>query len=164
MAGESRGGGNGGLRRDTGAIDLGAFVTMVVNAVTWAIRDELEPEGLGALEFAVLRALQFSGTSSATQLGRLLPADQSRISRTVNDLVNRGLLSRNRQRRDRRVIMLQMTDDGEALIGALSKRVEQRYDQLLEGVSPEDLERFIATADTIMANRRAGQAGRGTAG
>ena len=160
MAGESRGGGNGGLRRATGAIDLGAFVTMVVNAVTWAIRDELEPEGLGALEFAVLRALQFSGTSSATQLGRLLPADQSRISRTVNDLVTKGLLSRTRQRRDRRVVMLEMTDRGQELIGALSERVEQRYDQLLEGVSAEDLERFIATADTIMANRQAAKARR----
>jgi DNA-binding MarR family transcriptional regulator len=137
---------------------------MVSHAVIWAIRDELEPEGLGTVEFGVLRALQFSGTSSATQLGRLLPVDQSRISRAVNELVNRGLLSRRRQRRDRRVVLLEMTAAGEELIRALSKRVEQRYDELFEGVSAEDMERFLATADTIMANRRAGQAGRSTEG
>ena len=160
MAGESHGagGGNGGLGRDDGSVDLGAFVTMVTNAVTWAVRDELEPDGVTSLEFGVLRALQFSQVSSATQLGRLLPADQSRISRSVSSLVSKGLLRRRRQRRDRRVVLVEMTDEGEELTRALSKRVEKRYDQLLEGVSPEDLERFIATANTIMTNRQAAKA------
>ena len=76
MRGEARGEGGDGRRRrrDAGDLDLGAFVTGVVGAVTWSVRDELEPDGINSVEFVILRALQYSETSTATQLGHLLPS------------------------------------------------------------------------------------------
>ena len=157
MHSEARGGGGGGgrARRGSAALDLGAFVTGVVGAVTWCVRDEIEPDGINSLEFAVLRALQYSETSTATQLGHLLPADPSRISRAVNGLVSRRLVRRRRLRSDRRVVTLEMTDEGAELIRDLSQRVERRYAELLEGVSPEHVRIFMATGEKIMQNRGA---------
>ena len=159
MPGEARreGGGGGRGRRDAGDLDLGAFVTGVVGAVTWSVRDELEPDGVNSVEFAILRALQYSETSTATQLGHLLPVDQSRISRAVNNLVTSGLIRRRRQRSDRRVVTLEMTDEGTALVRDLSQRVERRYAELLEGVSPESVRNFMETGRKIMENRTAAQ-------
>ncbi|MXY15555.1 MAG: winged helix-turn-helix transcriptional regulator [Acidobacteria bacterium] len=150
----SEGGGGGRARRGAAALDLGAFVTGVLSAVAWTVRDEVEPHGINPLEFAVLRALQYSETSTATQLARLLTADPTRISRAVNNLVSGRLLRRRRERSDRRVVTLEMTDEGVDLVRDLSQRVERRYEELLEGVTPDDMRTFMAIGETIMQNRR----------
>ena len=159
MHSEARGEGGGGGRARLGPaeLDLGAFVTGVVGAVTWTVRNELEPHGINSIEYAILRALQYSETSTATQLGHLLPVDPSRISRAVNGLVSNRLVRRRRQRSDRRVVTLEMTDEGAERIRDLSQRLQSRYDELLQGVSPEDVRIFMATGRTIMENRAAVQ-------
>ena len=155
MVSDARGEGGGGGRpsRRSDDMDLGAFVACVVGAVNWCVRDELEPEGITSVEFAILRALQYSEISTATQLGHLLPLDRSSISRAVTNLVNGGLVGRRRRRSDRRVVTLEMTEEGAELTRNLSERVERRYDELLAGVSPEDIRVFMATGRRIMENR-----------
>ena len=156
MRSEARGErGGGGRETREQPVDLGSFTVGFVNAITWGVRDELEPDGINAVEYAILRALQYSETSTATQLGHLLPIDQSRISRAVNTLVSRSLVRRRRLRSDRRVVTLDITDEGRELIGDLSQRVQQRYDTLLDGVSPEDIRGFLATGAKIMENHDA---------
>ena len=147
------GGGGGRAGRRSADMDLGAFVAGVVGAVNWCVRDELEPEGISSVEFAILRALQYSETSTATQLGHLLPVDRSSISRAVTNLVNRGLVGRRRRRSDRRVVTLELTEEGAEMTRELGQRVERRYDELLEGVSPENIRIFMATGRRIMENR-----------
>ncbi len=137
------------------SVDLGTLIVGVVNAVSRSLRAELEPDGLHPLDFALLRALQESGTSTATQLAHLLPVEQSRVSRLVDGLVQKGLLRRRRLRSDRRVVSLELTDQGKELASDLRRRVEARYARLLAGSSPEDVQRFVDTAYRIMANNRA---------
>ncbi len=149
-----QGGGSGRLS----SIDLGTSAAGVVNAVSRTVREELAPDELSYWEYAFLRALQESGTGTATQLGRLLPVKQPRISRLVAGLVKKGLLRRRRQQSDRRKVTLELTDEGESLTNDLRRRVEEHYAALLKGVSSEEVDGFVSTASRIMANRAAAEA------
>lgn len=100
------------------ADDLGKCVTGLVNAVARGTEEQLEPWGFSALEFSLLGVCYSAGTTTVTKLAEVIPIDSGRISRIVNRLHNRGLISRQRMASDRRVVKLQLSDDGRDLVPA----------------------------------------------
>lgn len=78
------------------------------------------------------------GTTSA-DLAREYGIDASAVTRLIDRLEKRGLLSRVRSEEDRRVVRLALTPEGYALaeqIPAIFKRV---LDKMLNGFSPEEV-------------------------
>ena len=59
----------------------------------------------------------------------------------VTRLVNLGLLRRQRLRRDRRVVLLHLTDKGNDLTSRVNERVQVHVGQLLHGVSEDQVAR-----------------------
>lgn len=92
------------------------------------------------------------GDCTATRLAEILPVDASRVSCMVTKLVDMGLLRRWRLRTDRRIVRLQLTDMGNELTAQLDQRVQVYDTKLLEGVSEEEMRRFMSTASKILAN------------
>ncbi len=130
-------------------------VASLVNAVDKGLADEVTPYGLITSEFNLLRSCVDNGPCTATQLADLLPVDASRISRMVTRLVNLGLLRRQRLRRDRRVVLLHLTDKGHDLTSRVNERVQVHVGRLLEGVSEGDMRTFTSLTEKITANYEA---------
>ena len=84
-----------------------------------------------------------------------MPVDPSRISRIVARLVDKGWLRRRRKRDDRRLVMLQLTDDGAELMIDLRDRVGDYNAQLTADVSAEEMRIFTSVALKIIANGNA---------
>ena len=135
--------------------DLGACVCGLVNTVAKGMEAEVAPHGLTSLQFALLRVFLQEEEWTATQLAQVLPVHVSRISRVVNKLVDRGLMSRRRPRSDRRIVLLSLTDEGTALTSDLDRRVRAFVAQLAEGVSEEEMATFASVTSTVMANHSA---------
>ena len=93
----------------------------------------------------------------ATQLAVQLPVDASRISRLVTVLADRGLLRRRRLRSDRRIVMLRLSPDGQAVTSELTERMQSYYAKLTEGLNEREMRTFAATALRIVANYEAMQ-------
>ena len=127
----------------------------LMNAVEKGIAAEVETHNLTSIEFNLLRACMDIGECTATQLAVLLPVDASRISRIVNGLVNKGLLQRQRQTYDRRVVMLRLTDEGYTLTENLNQRVQNYDNRLMEGVTEEEMRAFVAITQKILSNHEA---------
>jgi DNA-binding MarR family transcriptional regulator len=73
-----------------------------------------------------------------------LPADlgvtKQAVSQVIDTLVNRGYLTRNPDPDDRRRISLELTENGQQVVDAVSRGVEAVDLQLQERVSPEQIE------------------------
>lgn len=142
-------------RNQSAAANLEDFVMRLETAVYRGIVAEMEPFGLSHVEFFLLRACLEKKERNAAELAQLLPVDASRISRTVNTLVETGLLRRRRLRSDRRIVMLSLTAEGLDLTTRLHERMQQRYTSLVEGVSDRDLRVLESATARILANHQA---------
>ena len=134
------------------SIDLGECVGDLVNTVGKGMEAEVAPHGLTSLQFALLRVFLQEEEWTATQLAQVLPVHVSRISRVVNKLVDRGLMSRRRPRSDRRIVLLSLTDEGTALTSELDRRVRAFDARLAEGVSEDEMTALASATSKIVAN------------
>ena len=144
------------------SIDLGACVGGLVNTVAKGIEAEVAPRGLTSLQFALLRVFLQEEEWTATQLAQVLPVHVSRISRVVNKLVEKGLMSRRRPPSDRRIVLLSLTDEGTALTSELDRRVRALDARLAEGVGEDEMAALASATSKIVANHDALKRSRGS--
>ncbi len=110
----------------------------------------MKPYNIRPMEFNVLRHCLVRGDCNATELAEVLPVDASRISRLVTGLVDRGLLVRHRQPEDRRVVTLQITNEGKVLVALLLQRMGTYISRLVRDVGDEELSVFESVAREII--------------
>ena len=134
---------------------VGQYAAALVNAVTRGVEREAVAYDLTPTEFAAVRLFLIDLEWTVTELAQMLSVDASSMSRVVNNLVERGLLSRRRPREDRRLVFLKLTEEGVALGLELHERAHSHEERLTRGISPEDLEAFLATIRRIVANHAA---------
>ena len=103
-------------------------------------------------EFAVIRLFLTDMEWTATELAQMLSLHASVMSRAVSRLVDRGVLRRRRQREDRRLVFLKLTEEGVALGLELHEKAHSYEERLTQGISPEDMETCLATIRRIVAN------------
>ena len=135
--------------------DLGRFVANLALAVDRGIARRMAHHDLMPLDVHLLIICQQLGECSATQLVQLLPVDAARISRLVNGLVERDLLIRRRPRNDRRVVLLSLSAEGEALTTEVTRHLRDFYAGLTRGLTEGELEAFFAVAQRLIANHEA---------
>ncbi len=100
----------------------------------------------------MLNALRARGSGSVTQVARALNYDSTSVSRSAFRLTEQGLLNSERSSTDRRVVVLSLTDRGDAAVREMVEGVDDVYRQLVAGTSADDLEGFVKTIETIRTN------------
>ena len=86
-----------------------------MNTVSSGVDRAAAAFNLTPLEFALIRLLLIDLECTATALTHMLSVNAPTISRLVSKLVDRGVLHRRRPRKDRRVVLLKLTEEGVAL-------------------------------------------------
>ena len=146
--------GDANHRTDPPPADLEECVAGLVNAVDKGLASEVAPYGLTPLEFSLLRHC-LEEECTATHLARVLPVDGSRVSRLVTGLVDKGLVRRRRLRRDRRIVMLRLSEEGRELTTDIVEKMKI-YDAILtEGIDEEEMRVFMSVSSRIIANHAA---------
>ena len=112
----------------------------------------LEEYKITGMEFTLLKSFLDRDEWTATQLTDVLPVKAPRISRLVNGLVERGLLMRSIPRHDRRVVGLTLTDEGREIAADIHDQVDEYQSRLLQDISEDEKNRFLATAAKIARN------------
>ena len=147
----------GGIRRrarparvETGP--LGALGTSITSAYGRLITPRLAPHGVSLIQFGMLNFCFQGRADTVSGLATLIPVDAGSLSRHVDNLVKKGLLRRRRSQRDRRVVRLELTDDGTALVQELTHVVREVNAELLSGVSPEETRCLVGVVRQIVEN------------
>lgn len=96
------------------------------------------PDGLTAQQFAVLARIRETGRLSQNELGRQTAMDQSTINGVVQRLTRRGLLEKRRSETDKRMILLDLTEEGARVVGRALPRARQVTAMTLEPLAPKD--------------------------
>ena len=99
----------------------------LVNTVSRGVNRAAAAFNLTPLEFALIRLFLVDLEWTATELAHMLSVNASVMSRAVTKLVDRGVLHRRRPRKDRRVVLLKLTEEGVALGLELHERAHSLY-------------------------------------
>ena len=135
-------------------MDLGGSVTTLVTVLTKGMAEEMKPYNVRTIEFNVLWHCLDNEDCNATELAEVLPVDASRISRIVTGLVDRGLLLRNRQPDDRRVVKLRLSNEGKVLVSLLLRRLNSYVSRLAGDVGREEMSVFESVTAKMIAKHR----------
>lgn len=109
---------------------------------------------LTAAQYNVLRILRGAGKNGITCTeisGRMITRD-SDITRMLDRLEARGLISRERQADDRRVVKAFIADAGLLLLKELDRPLRKLVENQMAGISENDLKKLVKLLDKIRGN------------
>ena len=95
-------------------------------------------------QFRVLHYVQQRGGCSQSEVARWRDVAAPTMSRTVDSLVEKGLLERRRSPDDRRRAFLYLTPKGESYLAGIHAHMEERLAARLEGCTYEQREAIAA--------------------
>jgi DNA-binding MarR family transcriptional regulator len=106
-------------------------VMRVANALTRRFDELIKPHGLTGPQYNALRVLRDAGETgmACQELGSRLIAHDPDITRLADRLEERGLITKNRGIKDRRVVMLRMTPAGLKLMSELDDLVIKAHEE-----------------------------------
>lgn len=138
---------------DTSPIEVLARIGRISAKANHLLDGTLAPLGVSRAEFDVLSALRRAGrplrASEVTSVTLLSGASTTKISER---LVKDGLIERLRFERDGRVVLLQLTDAGAALVDRVFPIRLERDRELLDGLGPEELKTLADLLRTVASN------------
>ncbi|MGN8082928.1 MarR family winged helix-turn-helix transcriptional regulator [Variovorax sp. 22077] len=99
--------------------------------------------GITRREWGMIATLAQEGEMTSSALATHLHLDRVRTSRGLRSLVDKKLVLRRQNAEDRREVHVRLSASGEQLFGGLFPRIAGLNTELLEGVSPADLDAFL---------------------
>ncbi|MDE2639928.1 MAG: MarR family winged helix-turn-helix transcriptional regulator [Chloroflexota bacterium] len=135
-----------------GADSLGTLGASIVSAYGKLITPRIAPHAITLIQLGILNACLKGRADTVSGLATVIPVDAGSLSRHVDKLVKQGLLRRRRSQRDRRVVRLELTDEGTALVRELTHAVREVNAALLSGVSEDEQQCLVSVVRKIVEN------------
>jgi DNA-binding MarR family transcriptional regulator len=135
-----------------------AFVNLLrtADALMQGVAGTLKPSGLSPAQYNVLRILRGAGPDGLAcwEIGERMIAKDPDITRLLDRLAERDLISRSRDRADRRVITTRITDKGLGILKELDKPIEELHVKQLGHLGKQRLRSLVDLLEA--ARTRAG--------
>ena len=105
----------------------------------------LKPAGLSAAQYNVLRILRGVGNSgiSCQEIANRMITRDPDLTRLLDRLEKRGLVTRQRQHDDRRVVKVFVTVQGLALLAGLDVPIQETHRRQLSHLGADKLRQFL---------------------
>ncbi|MDN4592893.1 MarR family winged helix-turn-helix transcriptional regulator [Polycladomyces subterraneus] len=107
------------------------------------LRKELQAvlgETISNGDFFILKQLQERGPQTVSELAQELEVSASHITNVTDRLVNKGWVERQRSRRDKRVVELRITNEGETIIRELGEKKRAYFQRRFDCLTTEEIE------------------------
>lgn len=112
-------------------ISIGYLVRRVHQLGLMLLEPVYADEGITASQWATLATIYAGIAATCSMLAREVGHDKGAMTRLVDQLVERGLVERERDSDDRRVVNLSLTEEGRAVTIRVKKRVLDQWNQWL---------------------------------
>ena len=145
-------------RKPYRTLEQGAFINVqrAADALSRGVEEALKPTGLSFTQYNILRILRGAGPDGLAcgeVAGRMMTRDPD-ITRLLDRLEARRLVSRSRERRDRRVVKSRITEQGLSLLEGLDHPVAETHRRQLGHLGERRLRSLILLLE--LARRRKG--------
>ncbi len=131
---------------------IGRILSRVKCAMMEALDRELAPLDITGAQYVILANLATGQADSTTSLCNVVSYDPGAMTRMLDRLEKKGLVSRCRCPHDRRKVKLELTAEGAAVypqLVATSGRIVQRF---LTGFHPSEITQLERLLDRMLAN------------
>ena len=115
---------------------LGRVRSTLWNNVTQLTMADL---GITSTQASIMFMLASGRSLAAADLAREYGIDASAVTRLIDRLEKRGLITRLRSEEDRRVVRLALTEEGRTLAAQIPAIITKVLDKLLSGFTPEEV-------------------------
>ncbi len=112
----------------------------------------LQPIGLNVARHRGLSAIAILAPCTMSELADFSAVDRTTMTRTVDQLVDAGLVERATPREDRRQVVLTLTDQGRATCDEALRALYRLSRRLLEGVAEDDARVVARVFETVLEN------------
>lgn len=121
---------------------LSAFINFVraTDSVVARLDNQIEMSGLTHGQFAVLEALFHLGSLNQSDLARKLLRSGGNVTVVIDNLEKRGLVHRERQKQDRRMVAVSLTGSGRRLIARIFPQHAEAITAEMSRLSREEQE------------------------
>ena len=122
---------------------VGYLMRICSNRLLPQMESLFEDQELTFSQWTTLVALHDGRITTAGDLAHNICHDAGSLTRLIDEMVRRGLVSRSRSESDRRVVTLGLTPRGRDLVEALAPRVMNFWNGLLAGFSHAEVDTLI---------------------
>ena len=128
-------------------------VVRTADAVMMAVGEVLKPHLLSATQYNVLRILRGAGEDGASckDIGSRMVARHPDITRLMDRLEQRGLVTRDRAKEDRRVVTHRLTKAGVELVNELDRPIEAAHKRTMGHMKAEKLRELVGLLEEVRA-------------
>jgi DNA-binding MarR family transcriptional regulator len=116
----------------------------------------LKPYGLSATQYNVLRILRSAGAAGLTckDIGSRMVTPDPDITRLLDRLEKRNLLTRNRAREDRRFVSIQITPEGLEILKKLDAPVQDLQLDLFRNLGNQQVRELVDLLENVRGGLR----------
>ncbi|CUX97125.1 transcriptional regulator SlyA [Candidatus Hoaglandella endobia] len=123
---------------------LGSDLSRLVRIWRALIDHRLKPLELTQTHWITLHNIcQLPPEQSQIQLAKAIGIEQPSLVRTLDQLEEKGLITRHICANDRRAKRIKLTDSAEALINKVNNVIDSTQDEILNGLIKEDIQLLI---------------------
>ncbi len=137
---------------------VGYLMRRIVNHMAQEVERRMEPNGLTNAQWVPLLKLQLGDASTVAELARTCELDAGAMTRLLDRLETKGLCRRIRSCEDRRVVNLELTQEGCEAAKAIPAVLSNIQNECLAGFTAQEwqtlkgyLRRILDTAQTLHA-------------
>lgn len=140
--------------KQSGTLEQTAFVTILrlADELSWNVVELLKSADLTSTQYNVLRILRGAGPEGLPchDVGKRLINRDPDVTRLLDRMEKRGLVARARQLKDRRVITVQITNDGLQLLKQFDKPVEAMHREQFKNLGQTQIKTLIDLLDKVL--------------
>lgn len=128
---------------------LGYWLRCLSNFVSGDFSAKLAAHDISVAQWVVLRTLYDQQSVSLNEAAKLVGVDKSTLSRMIDRLLQRGLVSRT-EGRDRRSIGLSLSPSGTALVPKLAALADENDATFFKSLPPKQRQEFLSTIQNLL--------------
>jgi DNA-binding MarR family transcriptional regulator len=131
---------------------LGYLVKQAQNALHRTIDSKMAALDLTAMQWRPLMLIAHGKACTAAELSRWHGVETSTMTRMLDRLQAKGLLVRKRCEKDRRIIYLELTEEGHRLMAEVPYLIAESFNQHLSGFDKQEVETLKSLLRRISNN------------
>lgn len=98
----------------------------------------------------VIKIIGMEGEMMPSTIGKYTGMEKSSLTRMVDDLEKKGIVSRNTDPDDRRKVLVSLTEKGLEYYNCLNKITAEMADEILKFVDEKDIEDYVQNLETMV--------------
>jgi DNA-binding MarR family transcriptional regulator len=133
---------------------LGFMLNETRNANFSQIEKELAPLNITSAQFKIIIGIAHERASTLSEFARFFDYDPGAMKRLIDRVEEKGLIRRAPSLVDRRLIHLELTDEGKAMYPLIMQAVSKVNKKMLEGFSDVEMAQFQFFLQRVISNSR----------